>query len=562
MKHVGPISGIACHENGLVATAGYDNRVILWEFADRKPLAVGVHDHLANQCSFTPDGKFVLSSSSDYSARLWSVPDMRLHAIYSGHTDDIEMSVVHPDGARLATCSRDTTVRTFLIDGTPIAEMKGHEADVISVGWEGKSDILISSSDDGTVRRWNGKTGELLETVDLGGVETDTIVITETGTIFAGNDNGELLTIVNGEIESTPAHNAGIKRLAYSPASRKIVSLSYDRKLIIWSLDSSGKLTQDHSADLPSMIWPRSVAFQNESTLVFGTFGSTFAVYDQSKQTWQTDGIEPDLSLNAVVTHKESVFAIGDAGRLYRDNELVSDVGSLCNFLLPFGSQILTGGQIGVVFDAITGEAIHQHRSPLNAGTTFVKDGKLHAIIGAYTGEGIVFELSEGGKATYVTDIQLDENAIKGIACSDRYIFSVCATGGVEYFEIETFQKVSEYSSSHEMIANSCTALPDGSFASVSRDLTLRLWNKGETEIHPAPLRNSIKCVATSRDGQFLAAGSYGGQVAIFDVESRKWTKVDRPTASGISNLSADDDPSAFLASSYDGEIYSIKAHA
>lgn len=562
MKHIGPISGIACHENGLVATAGYDNRVILWEFADRKPLAVGVHDHLANQCSFTPDGKYVLSSSSDYSARLWSVPDMRLQAIYSGHSDDIEMSVVHPGGTRLATCSRDCTVRTFQLDGTPIAEMKGHEADVISVGWEGKSDILISSSDDGTVRRWNGITGELLETVDLGGVETDTIVITETGTIFAGNDNGELLTIRNGVIKSTPAHNAGIKRLAYSQASRKIVSLSYDRKLIIWSLDDADGLTQDHSADLPSMIWPRSVAFQSESTLVFGTFGSTFAIYDQSSRAWQTDGIEPDLSLNAVVTHKDSVYAIGDAGRVYRDDKHVSDVGSLCNFLLPFGSQILTGGQIGMVFDAITGEAIHQHRSPLNAGTTFVKNGKLHAIIGAYTGEGIVFELGEDGRAAYVTDIQLDENAIKGIACSGQHIFSVCATGGVEFFEISTFARIPEYSNSHEMIANSCTALPDGSFASVSRDQTLRLWNKGETEIHPAPLKNSIKCVATSRNGQYLAAGSYGGQIAIFDVASRRWTKVDRPTAAGISNLSAADDPNAFLASSYDGAIYAVKAQA
>ena len=104
MKHFGPISGIACHPSGFVATAGYDNQVVLWDASTRKALARGLHDHLANQCAFIPDGRHVISSSSDYSARLWSVPDMRLAAVFDGHTDDIEMTAIHPDGTRVATC--------------------------------------------------------------------------------------------------------------------------------------------------------------------------------------------------------------------------------------------------------------------------------------------------------------------------------------------------------------------------------------------------------------------------------------------------------------------------
>jgi toxoflavin biosynthesis protein ToxC len=562
MKHVGPISGIACHPSGYVVTAGYDNQVILWNAADHKPMARGFHDHLANQCAFAPNGKHVVSSSSDYSARLWTVPEMRLAAVYNGHSDDIEMTVVHPDGTRVATCSRDTDIRTFQLDGHPIARLRGHEADVISVGWEGGSDTLISSSDDGTVRRWNGMTGELLETVDLGGVETDTIIITESGTIFAGNDNGELLTIHDGAVVATPAHNAGIKRLAYSQSSRQIVSVSYDRKLMIWKLSDGDKLTKLHEADLPSIIWPRSVAFLSESELVFGTFGSTYAIYNQSSKVWITDKIEPVISLNAVVSHGGSIYAIGDAGRVLKDGKVISEIGSLCNFLLPFGPMVLTGGQIGMVYDAITGKAIYQHRSPLNVGATFVKDGDVHAIIGTYTGEGIVFRLNKNGWAEHLINVQLDENAIKGLACSDRYIFSVCATGGASYYRISDFSPVPEFASAHDRIANSCTALPNGNFASVSRDLTLRIWKGKDVEVHRSPLKNSIKCVAASSDGRFLAAGSYGGQIAIFDVAKRKWTSVERPTAAGISNISKGSDSADFLASSYDGTIYSVRAGA
>lgn len=46
----------------------------------------------------------------------------------------------------------------------------------------------------------------------------------------------------------------------------------------------------------------------------------------------------------------------------------IAELGSLCNFLLPFGDVVLTGGQLGIVFDAISGKRIHQHRSPLNCG--------------------------------------------------------------------------------------------------------------------------------------------------------------------------------------------------
>jgi len=153
MRHDAPISGIAAHPSGYVATAGYDNRVILWN-ASGAPVARGWHDHLANQCMFNHDGTLLASASSDYSARVWSVPSMRLVALLRGHQDDVEMAAFSPDGTMVATCSRDRTVRVHGIDGRELALLEGHAADVISVVWSPDGQELISSSDDGTVRVW------------------------------------------------------------------------------------------------------------------------------------------------------------------------------------------------------------------------------------------------------------------------------------------------------------------------------------------------------------------------------------------------------------------------
>jgi toxoflavin biosynthesis protein ToxC len=556
MKHIGPISGIATYKDQYVATAGYDNQIILWNASTRTSLARVNHDHLANQCSFSACGRYLVTSSSDYSARIWEVPSLRLRAVLSAHADDVEMSVFHEDSKRVATCSRDHVIRIFSIEGQLLSELRGHKSDVNTVIWEQGGRSLLSASDDCTIRRWDAETGALLETVDMQGVETDTIAIAEDGTIFAGNDNGELLLLRKGDITRVAAHSAGIKRLTYGAG--RLVSLSYDRSIIVWSF-TGGKLHQQRVSALPTIVWPRSCAFLAESQLVFGTFGSTYAIYDYQKDVWNTDGIEPDLSLNAVTHSNGSTYSIGDAGRLFRDGQPISALGSLCNFLLPFGSTVLSGGQMGEVFDAVAGRAIYRHRSPLNCGATFLRDGVPHAIIGAYTGEGLVFRQTEAG-IEYVTTVQLHPNAIKGVACSKDTIFSVCATSAAAFHRISDFSLVRQLDKAHDRIANGCVALGADRFASVSRDRKLRLWRDGEAEVFDSPHRNSIKCVTASSDGRWLASGDYTGTVALFDVQDRKWIRVTRPTASGISSIAPAPQPGTFTVSSYDGSLYTVRA--
>ena len=70
MHHSGPIAGVAA-QGPWVATAGYDNRLILWDAVTRLPVARSTHDHLVNACDFSHDGRYLVSASSDYSARIW-----------------------------------------------------------------------------------------------------------------------------------------------------------------------------------------------------------------------------------------------------------------------------------------------------------------------------------------------------------------------------------------------------------------------------------------------------------------------------------------------------------
>ncbi|MBB4843213.1 WD40 repeat protein [Paucibacter oligotrophus] len=560
IQHQSPISGVAAFAGKFIATAGYDNQLVLWRADEHRSVARAWHDHLVNQTSFSSCGRFLVTASSDHTARLWAVPELKLLAVFSEHDDDVEMAVIHPTEPLVATASRDHCVRVFGFDGKLVWRLQGHTADVISVVWSKDGRHLVSSSDDGTIKRWALHDGTLIENIDLQGVETDTVAIAQDGTIFAGNDNGSLIVVRNGLPQTFEAHSAGIKRLVLNDETSRLVCISYDRTLSIWDVSAEVPALL-RTSSLPSVVWPRSCAFVGQDTLVFATFGSTYATWDSTSDQWDVSRVGPTGGMNAVTVRGGRRYTIGDAGRLYQDGVVVQDIGSLCNFLLLVGPLMLTGGQIGQVFDAFTGRVLHQHRSPLNCGVAFPRDGGWYAVIGTYTGEGLVFEIDEDGACRMTRELTLHANAVKSLAVHGEQLFSVCADTSVAWLSTREFREMARMEGAHDRISNGCASLADGRFVSVGRDLRMRLWNiPGVPEVVATPHNRSIKCVGTSPDGRLVATGSYGGSVALYDVERKEWRPSQRPTTAGISSICFDSTRGCFVAASYDGRTYEVSA--
>ncbi len=556
MKHQAPISGVAAYEDAYVLTAGYDNQVILWDQRTGAPLARAWHDHLANQVAFSPDGKHAVTASSDYSARIWTVPGLRLVAVLADHDDDVEMACFSPVAPLVATASRDYLVRVFDFTGTVVARLRGHTSDVISVAWSADGSELISSSDDGTIKRWSLRDKVIVGDVDLHGVETDTVTIAADGTVYAGDDNGEVLVVRDGSVEPVQAHDAGIKRLVLDGGRGMLISLSYDRKMALWSVASTVPTLISTSA-LPTDVWPRSAAFAGESTIVFATFGSTYRTFDYRRGTWSDRPVDPTPGINAVLTDSAgSRWTVGDAGIVRRDGVTVREMGSLCNFLVESGGRLLTGGQLGAAFDVASGRTIHQHRSPLNCAVEIEHQTGPLVVIGTYTGEGLVFRLAPSGD-TLVKTLPLCTNAVKGLAVSGDLLMAVSADRAAVWHRCSDLAPVAALPAVHDRIANGCAGLGDGWFASVSRDRKLRIWSPDrEMFIYPTPHAHSIKCVAAAPELGVVATADYFGTAALFDAHERRWIESRRLTSSGISSLNYDSGRHRFCASSYDGEVY------
>ena len=158
IQHFGPISGVACHKDW-VATAGYDNQVILWNSHSKKSCAVGRHDHLANQADFSPCGQYLITSSSDYSARLWSVPEMRLIKVFTDHSDDCDIALFSPDGKRIATTSHDGMIFIYDISGNKLCSIKASESYVNGLSWDPSGNRIATAGEDGAIQVFSTTNG-------------------------------------------------------------------------------------------------------------------------------------------------------------------------------------------------------------------------------------------------------------------------------------------------------------------------------------------------------------------------------------------------------------------
>jgi WD40 repeat protein len=106
-----------------VVTASSDGSARVWDANSGANLvALTGHTARVSSAEFSPDGRRVLTSSVDGTARLWDLVANRQLALLKTHTNWVNQAKLSPDGKRVVTASEDGTARVWLIDWESLLE--------------------------------------------------------------------------------------------------------------------------------------------------------------------------------------------------------------------------------------------------------------------------------------------------------------------------------------------------------------------------------------------------------------------------------------------------------
>ena len=191
--------------------------------------------------SFSPDGKFALSSSLDNILKLWDVMETgQCIRTFEGGESPVTFS---PDGKFALSRSGDKTLKLWdIASGQCLRIFEGHSSRVNSVSFSPDGKFVLSGSGslgaDNTLKLWDVKSGQCLRTFEGHTNNVNSVDFSPDGK-FALSGSGDktlkLWDIASGQCLRT--FEEGSSPVSFSPDGKYALSGSNDKTIKLWRLD-------------------------------------------------------------------------------------------------------------------------------------------------------------------------------------------------------------------------------------------------------------------------------------------------------------------------------------
>jgi WD40 repeat protein/tRNA A-37 threonylcarbamoyl transferase component Bud32 len=256
---------------------------------------VWFHDETINHASFSADGRYVVTTSDDGTARVWDAATGEPATPPLKHAGRVLHAAFRPDGRRVATAAATGEAGEARVwdaaTGEPVTPPLPHPARAQWVAWSPDGRQIATAGHEGTARVWDTDTGRPVASLPHQG-ELNRVAFSPDGRRLltsCGPDHAAHIWDVTAAREVvTLKHDDWVWTAAFSPDGRRVVTAGKDWKARVWDAETGQPVFREpylHHAH-----WVRHAAFSPDGRRV------VTASDDRTARVWDAETGRPVTS--------------------------------------------------------------------------------------------------------------------------------------------------------------------------------------------------------------------------------------------------------------------------
>lgn len=336
LTHGGVVRTVAYSpvNSSVIASAGDTGTIKLWDLQNDTVITFRGHTHPVNALAFSPNGRWLVSGSDDYTFKVWDV-SQRIEIRSFQHISDrgrsqIKAVAFSPNGRQLAIAG----VQVKLWDTRSWSEIAtlDHNTWVFAVAFSPDGRLLATGDNSGQVNIWDLQRQQTVTQLHVDSKFVSAVQFSPNNRILAGagyDGKIQLWKVPNWGDHGTLTANGTIFNISFSPDSGMLTSTGYE-SVNLWKVDSGEKIATltGHTG------WVKAVAFSPDgSALMSGGEDETLRLWDVTPYR----SILPDMVrivyfLPSDRSRQPGIWTkmdtlIGDVQRLYADQMEINGFG-------------------------------------------------------------------------------------------------------------------------------------------------------------------------------------------------------------------------------------------
>ena len=260
--HKGAVTSVTFSPNRqILATAGIDDRVRIWNFSGKKIAEWKALQQSVNMVNFSQNGDFLATAGRDSTVKLWNLSGKNISQLkgIQGSVTSISFS---PEGKLLAAAGIDSNAAIWKLSKLPklissSVQIPGHNGVVRSVNFSPRGDFLTTLDGQSTVRIWNlsGKLKKILPLQAIGISFSPSPHQYRFATVTLNGKVGLWNLSEKALVKEFQTLHFDAKSISFSPDGERLATVGIDKTVRLWNLAGRQVAQFEFEENVVSVSW-------------------------------------------------------------------------------------------------------------------------------------------------------------------------------------------------------------------------------------------------------------------------------------------------------------------